>query len=108
MNVAILNIGRRIRQYREARGDSLYRLSKLSGISHKNVSNIEDGVTIPTIETLCKILPHVGLTLSELFRESEESFYVTDQERRLLQSFRTLDEEQRENILKLIGYITEK
>ena len=104
--VFCVNIGLKLKQHREAKGMSLYRLAQLSDIAQNNIQKIEDGASMPTIDTLQKLLPNIGLTLSELFNDSEEHCFVTKTEKECLLLMRTLNPEQTNHILeamKLMG-----
>lgn len=46
---------------------SIRRLSKASGVSTAQISRIENELTIPTIETLCRLAKALGCDVCELF-----------------------------------------
>ena len=100
-----MNIGNKIKQYRESKEMSLYRLGQLSDIAQNNIQKIEDGTSMPTIDTLLKIIPNIGLTLTELFNESEEYYFVTKAEKEFLQLLRSLDHEKQNHVLQTMKYI---
>ena len=47
-----MEYGKRIKALREAKKISIYRLSQDSGISQGHISDLENGINQPTIETL--------------------------------------------------------
>lgn len=62
-----MNIGKRIRAIREARGMSLNELARRADVGPASISRVENelqGLTVDTLEALCKAL---GLTLGEFF-----------------------------------------
>lgn len=63
---------RRIRALCAQRGISLYRLSKMSGVSQSTLDNIMRGITTdPRVKTLHRIANAFGMTLAE-FLDFEE------------------------------------
>ena len=57
-----------IREVRENKGMGVRELSRLSGVSIGNLSNIENGVTQnPTINTICKLAKALNVHPSELY-----------------------------------------
>ena len=46
---------------------SIEQLARISGVSSAQISRIENGLTIPTIETLCKLARALGCNICELF-----------------------------------------
>lgn len=49
------NIGSRIMQKRKAEGITQYELAEITGISHKQISNIENGHSFPRMGTFLKL-----------------------------------------------------
>ena len=47
------------------------KLSMLSGISRKHIIDIENGKSIPTILTLCKLAKALGVPVEELYECDE-------------------------------------
>lgn len=46
---------------------SIGQLAKASGISTAQISRIENGQSVPTIETLCRLAKALGCDVRELF-----------------------------------------
>lgn len=46
---------------------SIGKLAKLSGVSTAQISRIENGLTIPTIETLCRLAKALKCDVTDLF-----------------------------------------
>lgn len=93
-----MNLGKRIKEIREARGLTRYQITQITGISGHHIKGIEEGTRQPTIETLEKMIIPLGITLSELFNEGESTF-LSEKERQLIQNFRTISEEKSEALL---------
>ena len=95
-----MEYGKRIRALREAKKISIYRLSQDSGISQGHISDLENGINQPTIETLKRLLAPLGCSLSEFFNEGEVSV-LSEKEKELVASFRTMPDEKAELFLEL-------
>lgn len=94
-----MDIGKRIREIRTAKGLSMYRLTQITGISGHHIKGIEEGTRQPTIDTLKKLLVPLGISMAELFSEETNSAYLTEKERTLIENFRTLNEEKADALL---------
>ena len=95
-----MEYGKRIKALREAKKISIYRLSQDSGISQGHISDLENGINQLTIETLKRILAPLGCSLSEFFNEGEISV-LSEKEKELVASFRTMPDEKAELFLEL-------
>ena len=95
-----MEYGKRIKALREAKKISIYRLSQDSGISQGHISDLENGINQPTIETLKRILAPLGCSLSEFFNEGEVSV-LSEKEKELVASFRTMPDAKAELFLEL-------
>ena len=96
-----MEYGKRLKQLREAKEFSIYRLSKDSDISQGHISDLENGKNQPTIETLNKLLTPMGITLSEFFNEDGEVAVLNDREKEIVTSFRTMNDENANLYLQL-------
>ena len=97
-----MEYGKRLKQLREAKEYSIYRLSKDSDISQGHISDLENGKNQPTIETLKKLLTPMGITLSEFFNEDGEVAVLNDREKEIVTSFRTMNDENASLYLQLV------
>jgi len=61
-----VNVGKKIRLYREAKGLSQQDLAALCNFEKSNLSRLEAGRTNPTISTLLKISQALEIQLSDL------------------------------------------
>ena len=96
-----MEYGKRLKQLREPKEYSIYRLSKGSDISQGHISDLENGKNQPTIETLKKLLTPMGITLSEFFNEDGEVSVLNDREKEIVTSFRTMNDENANLYLQL-------
>ena len=99
-------IGDRIRAFREAKKLSQGDVEKRSGLLRVYISRVENGHTIPSVETLEKFAHALDVPLYQLFYDGEESLNLpnlpgrktvdeiargrTGKETRLLERFRSL------------------
>src|ERR1043165_5629223 len=68
--VPAMNIGETIRTYRLQKGMSQGDIEKRTGLLRCYLSRVENGHTIPSLDTLSKIAGAMELPLSQLFSES--------------------------------------
>ena len=95
-----MEYGKRIKALREAKKISIYRLSQDSGISQGHISDLENGINQPTIETLKRLLAPIGSTLAEFFNEGEISV-LSEKEKELVACYRTMPDEKAAIFLEL-------
>lgn len=61
------SVGDKIKEFREERGLSQYRLAQKADVSQSFLSALEAGKKSPTVETLEKICRGLGISLAEFF-----------------------------------------
>ena len=103
-----MQIGDRLKQYRKAKGYSIYKLSLLTDISQNHISAIENNKRQATVDTLQRLIAPLGISLSELFNTDSEISYLTETERTLLENYRTMTDENAELFLKLSNSLSNK
>ena len=91
-----------ITAYREERGWSEYQLAERSGLPQSTISSWYRKNMIPTIPSLEKICAVYGITLSQLFAEGDTPVALTDAQKKLLERWARLDEDQQAAIFALI------
>lgn len=91
-----------ITQYREARGWTEYQLAERSGLPQSTISSWYRKSMIPSIPSLEKICAAFGITLSQLFAEGDAPVSLTEFQRKLLEHWSKLSEEQQAVLLALI------
>jgi len=97
-----MNILERIKELKEERGWSNYRLAKESGISEGSLNNLfrlNNQPTMPTLEAICA---GFGMSLGQFFAIGEESFPLDAEQREMLEVWNTLNKEQKDALLDLI------
>ena len=95
----------RIAQLRNERGWSNYRLAKEAGISENSLNNLFRRNNLPTIPTLESICKGFGITLSQFFAEGGESVELSESQMEMLQTWNTLNDEQKNTLLEFLKKI---
>ena len=91
-----------IKQLRDSRGWSNYRLAKEAKISEGSLNNLfrlNNQPTIPTLEALCA---GFGITLSQFFAESDEAVVLNTEQKEMLEMWNTLTQDQKTALLELL------
>jgi len=100
--IAVKDILATITTYREERGWTEYQLAEKSGLPQSTISSWYRKNMIPTIPSLEKICSAFGITLSQLFSEENDTVSLTDSQKKLLERWSRLTEEQQDVIFALI------
>ena len=90
-----------ITTYREERGWTEYQLAERSGLPQSTISSWYRKNMVPTIPSLEKICMAFGITLSQLFAEEDSPVSLTDSQRKLLERWSRLSEEQQAVVFAL-------
>lgn len=96
------DILKEIAGYRNARGWTEYQLAERSGLPQSTISSWYRKNMTPTVASLEKICDAFGITLSQLFAEGDAPVTLTASQRKLLESWSKLNEEQQAVIFALI------
>lgn len=91
-----------ITKYRQDRGWTEYQLAERSGLPQSTISSWYRKNMIPTVPSLEKICMAFGITLSQLFAEEENTVSLTDSQKKLLENWSRLTEEQQAAVFTLI------
>lgn len=91
-----------ISAYREERGWTEYQLAEHSGLPQSTISSWYRKNMVPTIPSLEKICAAFGITLSQLFAEGDASVSLTESQKKLLERWSRLSEEQQDAVFLLI------
>ncbi len=98
-----MNVGEVIRSFRHRRGLSQGDLEKRTGLMRCYISRVENGHTVPSLETLTRIARALETELAELFQDgvqadpSEQDFF-----RELRHYLPSLSLQDREQILEMV------
>lgn len=91
-----------ITAYREERGWTEYQLAERSGLPQSTISSWYRKNMVPSIPSLEKICIAFGITLSQLFAEGDSPVSLTESQKKLLERWSKLSEEQQAVIFALI------
>lgn len=91
-----------ITKYREERGWTEYQLAEHSGLPQSTISSWYRKNLIPTIPSLEKICSAFGITLSQLFAEENTAVSLTASQKKLLDRWNRLSEDQQNAVFLLI------
>ena len=92
----------RIKQLRDERGWSNYRLAKEADISEGSLNNLfrlNNQPTIPTLEAICKGL---DINLSQFFANENDAIVLSTEQKEMLEIWNTLNKEQKIALLELL------
>lgn len=91
-----------ITQQREARGWTEYQLAERSGLPQSTISSWYRKNMMPTIPSLEKICDAFGITMSQLFAGDGDAIMLTPSQRKLLERWSRLSDEQQRVVFQLI------
>ena len=97
-----LNSIKRVKQLLYERGWTVYKLSKISGISQSTLSNMFNRNNDPSISTLEDICSAFGITLSQFFANEGELVALDSEQIEMLEKWSALAPEQKDALLKLL------
>ena len=96
-----MDVLERLQKLMDARGWSMYRLAKESGLTESTISNIYRRNAIPSSVTLESICKGFGITLSQFFAEGE-MVELTPELQEVFENWRTLTPEQKDATLAMM------
>lgn len=79
-----IQLGRRIRELREAARLTQADLAKIARKSVETISNFERGKTIPSVRTLAALAPHLDCDMADFFTTAAVTKPDTDEEAQAL------------------------
>ena len=85
-----MNVGERLKSIRENKNISIYKLSQDSEVSESHIRNLERGNKQAKVETLEMLVKCLGITMSEFFNEDDSVSYLTENEKSIIDYYRTL------------------
>ena len=89
-----MEINERLYYWRNLKRMSVYKLSKLSGVSENHIRNLENGIKQPTIKTVQALTDSLNITLSEFFNtDNNDVTYLSDGEKKILNAYRRLSKD---------------
>ncbi len=107
-----MKIGQRLYELRTAKGFSQGDIEKRTGLFRCYISRVENGYTLPNLDTLQKFAGALEMELYQLFFEGDnkpdavplkKTAGLTTEERRLVDVFRKLDKRRRSLVIGMMG-----
>lgn len=96
-----IEVGKRIRYFRENRGLTKNKLSEKAGVSPTYIYQVENGEKCPTVEYLSYICFGLGITLTEFFSVDPDSDGNSEDES-LLDEIQRLSPDEKTALLTLL------
>ena len=100
--MSLSDIAKRLKSTRESKKISVYKLSQLSGVSETHIRDLERGDRNPSFDTLNRLAKPLGLSLADMFKDSEEVFYLNNNEKELIECFRMLTQDKSDKLLQFL------
>ena len=97
-----MDTNERLRQLLDERGWTEYQLAEHSGLPQSTISSWYRKNMVPTVPSLEKICTAFGITLSQLFAEGDTVVALTTSQKKLLDRWSRLNEEQQNAVFLLI------
>ena len=94
-----------ILRLREKRHWTEYQLAEQAGLPQSTISSWSNKGKKPTLNTLDKVCNALGISMSQLFAESDDPIVLTSKQRELLDNWVCLNDEQQEFILQMIKHM---
>ena len=101
-----MDLGNMIKELRERKGYTKYRLSELSGVSQTHISDIERSAKVPTIETVSRLIEPLGVSLAEFFANDNKLFDLNATEQEVMKLFRGLSPDSEDVVIKLLQLLS--
>ena len=93
-------VGDNIRAEREKQGYSQNALAKKAGIAQATINAIERSTKSPSVDTVQLLADALNVSVSYLMGETKKAATFTAQEKRLIEDFRSLNQQGREYVLQ--------
>lgn len=98
-----MDILQRIRDLRDERGWSNYRLTEEAQLPCATLSNMFARQTLPSITTLTAICNAFGISLAQFFSDDTDEILLSDEEKSLLKQLRLLKPNEKKIINLIIN-----
>ena len=93
-------VGENIRIEREKQGYSQNSLAKRAGIAQATINAIERSTKSPSVDTVQLLADALNVSVSYLMGETKKAVTFTAQEKKLVEDFRSLNQQGREYVLQ--------
>ncbi len=97
-----MDVGKRLQKIRNKKHISVYRIAQDTGVSTSHINSIERGEKKPSVDTLCRLIEPLGITMSEFFNEDADISYLSADEKEVIEYFRTMPKDSAAAVIQLI------
>lgn len=98
-----------LHKWRKLKGISVYKLSKLSGVSENHIRNIENGKKQTTIKTLQALTDGLNMSLSEFFNtDNSDVIHLSESEKKMLSAYRRLPKDKADILIEFYERMREE
>ena len=97
-----MNIIAKIEKLKNERGWTDYELAGQAMVTQSTIASMKARNSPPKVDTLQAICSAFGITLAQFFLEDEKFEVLTDQEKKLLESFRKLSPKKQKALIDLL------
>ena len=98
----------RITDLRLARGLSVYRLAKLSGIPQSTIATWYQKKLSPPIDKIERVCDAMDVSLAEFFRTAEDCYVGNAEDAIFLEKWHTLPEKERDTVTSLLNLLADR
>ena len=95
------HVGRSIRAYRKLKGYSQQQLAEKVGVKFQQLQKYETGLNRVSASRLWMIADALGIAPSAFFPDDNDDHVFTEDEARLIQQFRGLDDDRKASVLRV-------
>ena len=97
-----MDILKRIIQLRDERNWTNYRLCDEAGVPYVTLTNMFSRGTQPSIATLTALCDAFGISLAQFFSDEKSDILLSDEEKELVLSYRTLPKKSKSAVKNLV------
>ena len=105
--VVHMDILKRIIQLRDERNWTNYRLADEAGVPYVTLTNMFSRGTQPSIATLTALCEAFGISLAQFFSDENDEILLSEEEKELILSFRTLSKKCKTAVTTLVDQLND-
>lgn len=102
MDIIIEKLLTKLKFYIKDKGLTIYKVTELCDLSENTIYNWYNKGAEPSLHALCSICKVLGISMPELFSESDNEI-LTIKENEVIRQFRTLSDNQKDLVIKLLS-----
>ena len=98
----------RITELRQARGLSVYRLAKLSGLPQSTIATWYQKGLYPPIDKIEKVCRAMNVSLAEFFHTADDYFVGKDEDMLFLEKWHSLPDKERKALSDMLDLLSDR